>query len=263
MTTKLFVTILNNMMKTKQQLIALGMNDNEVDVYLSILKLKNATVTDISRDTEIKRTSIYYCLESLSEKGLIFRLVKNNNKYYYPENPAESLNNLISNKAILVKSILPELKTIFGANPGQPEIKVFRKIEGLRKMFLDPLNSKEKLIRYYLSNYYMEEILGQEFVDNFVKMRIEKKITSRTLRPLGYKAIRETGRSQIEQLREIRVIPESLIIKPYFIIYDNKVLVISSPEEKLGFIIESKDFADAQKAIFDFIWDNSAKISDL
>jgi len=109
----------------------------------------------------------------------------------------------------------------------------------------------------------MEEMLGQEFVDDFVKTRIEKKIASRTLRPLGYKANREVGKSQVEQLREIRIMPETLKIKPYFIIYDNKVLVISSPEEKLGFIIESKDFADAQKAIFDFIWSNSAKFSNI
>lgn len=41
-------------------------------------------------------------------------------------------------------------------------------------------------------------------------------------------------------------------------IYDNKVVVISTKEEKLGFIIESQEFAQAQKVIFDMLWDNVA-----
>jgi hypothetical protein len=36
-------------------------------------------------------------------------------------------------------------------------------------------------------------------------------------------------------------------------VYDDKTVVISA-KEKMGFIIESQEFATVQKAIFDMIW---------
>jgi len=41
-------------------------------------------------------------------------------------------------------------------------------------------------------------------------------------------------------------------------IYDNKVVIISAKEERVGFIIESHEFAEAQKTIFDLIWNTAA-----
>lgn len=242
------------MNKIKKQLIELGFNINEIDVYLSILKLKNPTITEISKNTDIKRTSIYYCLENLMKKGLISRLVKDNQKRYYPESPTESLENLVSAKALAVKTVLPELQSIYGIGLAQPEIKIYREINGLRQMFLEPLKSKEKVIRYYLANYNMEKMLGQKFVDDFVEKRIAKKIRSLSLRSPEHKPKREIGKEQFEQLRQVKYLPKSLEINPYMIIYDNKVAVVSTPDEKLGFIVESKEFADAQKAIFDYMW---------
>ena len=62
----------------------------------------------------------------------------------------------------------------------------------------------------------------------------------------------------MEQLRQVKFLSKEDKIKPYICIYDNKVAVISTRKEKLGFIIESKEYAEAQKAIFDMIWDGVA-----
>lgn len=104
----------------------------------------------------------------------------------------------------------------------------------------------------------MEELLGESLVDAFVKKRINQGVKSLALRSFEYKPLREKTKSQREQLRDVKYMPEGLKVKPYICIYDNKVVMISSKEEKFGFIIESKEFAEAQKQIFDMIWNNLA-----
>lgn len=157
-----------------------------------------------------------------------------------------------------IANVLPDLKNIFGQDGFQPEIKIYRHKSGLKKIFEDILTCREKLCRYYISGFNIEDLLGEKFVDEFVKKRIKIGIKSLSLRSFKYKPKREKGITHIKQRREVRFMPEETDIKPYICIYDNKVVVVSSKEERLGFIIESKDFSDAQKAIFDIIWNSAA-----
>jgi len=234
------------------------MSEKEAIVYLIILKLKEATVIQLAKLANIKRTTVYHLLDSLISKGLISKVIKNDRKYYLAENPKESLNNLLAEKKHIINSIAPELKNIFGQGAFVPEIKIYRNTAGIKKIFVDVLTCKEKLCRYYIHSFNIEDLIGEKAVDDFVKKRIELGIKSLSLRSFKYKPKREKGISHAKQLREIKFISDDAAIKPYMCIYDNKVSVISTREEKIGFIIESKEFADAQKAIFDMIWNNVA-----
>lgn len=99
---------------------------------------------------------------------------------------------------------------------------------------------------------------GADFIDDFVKRRIATGVKSLALRSFKYKPEREKETTHAQQKRKVKFIPDNIIIKPYICIYDDKVAMISTKEEKLGFIIESKEFADAQKAIFDMAWNTVA-----
>jgi len=240
------------------QLKNLNINDKEAETYLAILKQKTATVIQLSKMTGIKRTSVYHCLDALIEKGLVDIINEEGKKYYFAENPSERFDRLIEEKRNIVNSITPELKNIYGKGIDHPEIKMYHTIAGLREITNDIFNSKEKVIRYYISGFDIDELLGVDFVDALIKKRIQKGIKSLALRSFEYKPERERGVTHAKQLREVKFIPKEIIIKPYMCIYDNKVVVVSSNEEKFGFIVESQEFAEAQKAIFDAIWNNFA-----
>ncbi|EKE15611.1 MAG: transcriptional regulator, TrmB [uncultured bacterium] len=245
-------------MRIRENLKKLDLGEKEIEIYLAILKLKQATITKIAKLAEIKRTSAYHCLENLIKKGLIFKTDKNGRNYYGAEDPKESLNNLLNEKKEIVMSLIPEMKEIYGQSSNIPEIKIYKNQIGLRKMFEDLLLCKEKINRYYLSGFLLEDILGKEFIDDFVIKRIKKGIRSFSLRSFTYKPEREKGEIHSKQLREVKFVPENINIKPYMVIYDDKVVVISTMEEKFGFVIQSKEYADAQKEIFDMIWNNVA-----
>ncbi|KKP80171.1 MAG: hypothetical protein A2271_03730 [Candidatus Moranbacteria bacterium RIFOXYA12_FULL_35_19] len=236
----------------------LGILGKEKDIYLALLKLKKATVAQIARLAEVKRTTVYHCLDSLLGKNLVVQIILDNKKFYVAEDPEISLNNLLEERKKIIQYSIPELKNIFGAGIYQPEIKIYRNISGMKKLFEDALTNKEKKERYYLSDFNLEELMGKEFVDDFVERRIKTGIKSQALRSFKYKPEREAGIIHAKELREVRFVPEEIIIKPYVCIYDDKVAMISTKEEKLGFIIQSHEFAEAQKAIFDMIWNSVA-----
>ena len=246
------------MQKIIKHLEQLGISGKEVDVYFALLKLKSGTVLELAKSTGLKRTTIYHCLEDLMNKSLVSRVEKNDKKTYIAEDPKESLNNILKDKKEAVESVVPSLKEMFGAGSFQPEIRIYRNMYGLKKIFEDLLKSEEKVSRYYLSGTMLEELMGVEFVESFVRKRIKAGITSLSLRAYEkYHPKWEDEGTHAQQHRKVKFLPEQYSIRPYMTIYDNKVVIISE-KEKTGFIIESKEFADAQKTIFDMLWNTVA-----
>lgn len=236
----------------------LGLSEKEASVFIALLKIKEATVIQLAKMTNIKRTSIYHCLEELIKKEFATKITKDDKTYYFSNNPKSSLNGLLSQQKEIIESVLPDLKNLFGKVAIIPEIKIYYNVAGLRSIFEDLLGSKEKIARYYVCDFNTDELLGIEFVDKFVKKRIEAGIKSLSLRSFKYKPEREKETTHTKQLREVKFLPEGVELAPYMCVYDNKVVVISSKKEIVGFIIESQEFAEAQKTIFDLIWNTVA-----
>jgi sugar-specific transcriptional regulator TrmB len=232
-----------------KQLEIIGITGKDADIYIELLKSKEATVIQLSRKTAIKRTSVYYCLDSLMKKGVVGMTIKNNRKLYYIENPKNSLNNIIKQQKSAVQELLPQIQDLYGKGSGLPEIKIYYNSAGIKNVFEDVLNCREKVARYYISDSSVDEMLGEVFLKSFVKKRISLGIKSLSLRSADYAPERENG----YQLRETRQMPKDLFFSSYMCMYDNKSVVILA-KEKIGFIIESNEYAEAQKAIFDKLW---------
>lgn len=241
------------MEKLEKKLEKMGIDGKEAVIYIELLKLKEATVAQLSKNASIKRTSVYYCLEALMKKGLIGLTDKNNKKIYFVEDPKSSLNGLVEQQKSVIDEMLPQIRDIYGKGSSLPAIKIYYNEVGIKNIFEDVLACKEKVARYYISDFSVDEMLGESFLKYFVKRRILAKIKSLSLRNVTYEPEREKEVSQEKQLRETRFLPKNLVLAPYMCIYDNKSVVIS-PKEKIGFIVESQEYADAQKAIFDTIW---------
>lgn len=239
-----------------KKLEILGIAGKEADVYLELLKLKESSLSALAKASSIKRTSIYYCLDALIAKGLVGVTIKNNKKTYYPEEPKDGLGGLVQQQRSAIEDLLPQLKDIFGKGSSLPAIKIYYNTAGIKNIFEDVLSCKEKIGRYYVSDFSVDEMLGDTYLRSFVKKRIAAKIQSLSLRTSSYVPQRETELQSIQQMRETKIMPAEVTFSPYMCIYDNKTVVISV-KEKMGFIIESQEFANAQKTIFDTIWNIS------
>ena len=237
-------------------LINLGLAPKEAKVYVALLSIGTATVSEICKKAEINRTTGYDILTSLSSKGLVSFSGKEPKQEYRCENPDKILDFL--KKDIQKKQenfryaevLLPELKSIHKVG-SRPKIKFYEGEDGLREVYEDTLTSKET-IRAYAGVEDVNKGIKNYFPKYF-KRRAAKNIRIRAIFPKTEGALERVSFDKSEKRETVLVPADKYNFTPEINIYDDKVM-IASWREKLGIIIESKEIADALKKVYELSW---------
>lgn len=244
-----------------KELKVLGLKQKQAAAYMATLKLQQANAHQIAKEANIERTNIYNVLEELEEKGLIIKTLEGKRLSYIAESPIRFKELLVRQEGILGQ-LLPILEAMQGNKRVRPIIKLYENKEGIRKVLMDSLNSQEKLRRDFASVESIVDFLGLRFIDNQIKERVKKGVHVKSLRciPAGSKISEKDWflkKDTKELLREVRYLDKTIQLAPVIIIYDHIVAVISSKEEQFSMVIESPDFSQAMKVLFDIAWSQS------
>src|SRR3989338_117689 len=114
----------------------IGLRKKEANSYLALLKLKSATVTQISQEARIDRTQTYDILEKLIDKGLCSFVIKNNVKYYSPSNPEQILIDF-KEKQKELNNLMPQLLSLFQQPVEKVSVEIFKGKEGVKTILKD------------------------------------------------------------------------------------------------------------------------------
>jgi|Deesub1362B_J571_1020462.scaffolds.fasta_scaffold04717_4 sugar-specific transcriptional regulator TrmB len=239
----------------------LGLEEKDQKVYVALLKLGDASVSRIAKEAKTKRTTTYHILENLKAKGLISFYTERGTKRFVAENPGK-LRDILEGQLTALEKYLPQLQSFYNLAKSKAEIKFFEGEEGAKQVSEDVLGSKEKIIYSIGSIKNVKEAIGVSI--RFGQRRRAKKIFEKALRikkEFEEKYFKEKygDKSQREEFKEVRFLPEDLAIPVLILIYGKKVGVICSPEEGFSFIIESEDFSQTMKLIFEAIWTRSTQ----
>jgi len=109
----------------KKILKDLGLTNNEIEVYLSLLRLNSGTANDISSKTGMHRQAIYDSLERLIEKGFVSYVLKNNTKYFSAVKP-ETIVDFLEEKKRNFQSLLPELLKITSRSDEETTVELYK-----------------------------------------------------------------------------------------------------------------------------------------
>jgi len=244
-------------MINKNQLVDLGFGEKEASIYLALLELGTATVSEISRCAKINRTTGYDILGSLINDGLVNPIGKTKIRKFTAENPDKVIvfleNKIKQNQQKLKQAynLLPELFSIYNIEE-KPKVKYYEGLERMKEAFEDTLTAKDEILAFGGAQD-MFKVLGEEYSRNYFIKRVKKHISIRGIASNDIKTMEVIKRNQ-EELRKILIVPND---KFHFSvetnIYNNKVLIISW-KEKFVVMIESKEIVDAQKKIFELAW---------
>src|SRR6185437_6577010 len=147
----------------------LNLSDAEAKLYLTLLKTGPASVRDLAQKVDIKRTTAYFYIDQLVEKGLIMKLVKGSKKLVAANEP-ENLKILVEEKLKQANEVQKGFPDILKAlttslpkedNNGDAEIKYYKGKNGVKKIYEEILQAKE--VRSYVN---IEEI-AEVFPENF------------------------------------------------------------------------------------------------
>ncbi|MCX6740773.1 MAG: MarR family transcriptional regulator [Candidatus Parcubacteria bacterium] len=246
-------------MSIESKLTNLGLNKNQVKIYLTLLQLGSANIQDIAQKAAIKRTTAYSILDTLLQKGLVNFSAKGAHREYYAENPKkipalfEEQEKKIQTEQKAFKEILPELLSIYNIKGVKPKIRTYEGLEGIKKIFNESIEVKidEEMLVY--SAYEEVNKYLQQYIKEYIASRVKKGLKQRCIAENSAQT-NELLKADIKELRQTRLINKDRFpLSNQVIIYGNKIY-IASYKDLLGIIIESSTIARTQKSIFELAW---------
>ncbi len=239
------------MNKYNEVLKEFGLSENEVKVYITLLKTGESGVQNLAKNAGLPRTTTYHILESLSQKGLVSHIDKDKIRYFQAANP-KIIPEILEEKKKRIKEIIPELLTITETFAEKPKVEVYEGIKGIKTILEDVLETKQAIL-HYGDIISLQNALKYIF-PQFINKRIENKIP---IKIIGKKeeAHKELLKKATKEYREFKFIPPNYTFKSSIFIYNKKVAILSLQQEPYyGIIIDNEDFHQTQKNMFDLLW---------
>jgi len=242
----------------KESLELLGLKAKEAAAYIGLLKFGQANAQQIAKEAKLERTAIYPLLNNLCDKGLAQRIVKGK-RYLYAAEPVRALEQFFKGKISLLDNLLPQLARITKAGPTKPIVKYYDTLPDIKRALSGRVGSREKLVRDFVFIDNLVEVFGRRFIHDQVEKRVANKVRALSLRHgPKEKDIKDDWYIRGDNkdlLREVRYLPPKFQFNQSLIaIYDNTVGIFSSEKELFALIIESKEFSQAMKTLFDIAW---------
>jgi sugar-specific transcriptional regulator TrmB len=237
----------------------LALSTSQAQIYSPLLQLGSATIQEIVVKSGVKRTTVYAALDSLVERGLVTYFQKGSHRIYAAENPNKLIHLFdediikIEQKRNDIRSLLPELMSLYNAHVSKPKIRTYEGLEGIKKIFEESLelNRGEETLVY--SAYEEVTMHMNEYIKNYIHRRAAAGITQRCLAEYSQESVALKSQDGSD-LRQTRLLPsEKFPFTNQINIFGNKVF-IASYKDLIGIILESEEIAKTQRSIFELAW---------
>jgi len=235
----------------------LGLNDNEIQIYLLLIQKGPLTASTIAELTKLHRTHVYDLLESLTNKAVVAYIIKENKKYFQPVEP-KKLDVLLERKqeqlnedTEKLRKLISDLSSISTTLPKKLIASVYQGKQGFQSQLNDILKTLEKNEEYLVLGFTQKsDDTLKYFLPGFSKRRIKAKIRRRAIMDLD---LRDTPTAK-QPLQEVKFLPKDLSIPMGIIIYANKVILVIIEEDYISIVIENQKISDNFRNYFELIW---------
>jgi sugar-specific transcriptional regulator TrmB len=233
---------------------AAGLDSKEAQTYEHIVRSGKSTAAEILKATAIKRGDLYNVLKRLEDRKLIHPLPDVKILTYAPSDPEAIERALKAEEQALVeaKDNLSSLYSLYNLGMGKPGVRFAQGIEAIKEFFNDTLNSKTDILSY--ADWDGWDRYLYKYAVWYAKERRERKIKERVIIP-DTLAARQYMKNYNADFTDFRFVPhDKFKFSLEMNIYDNKVLYVTLREPFIAVLIEDKDIADTQRAVFEMSW---------
>lgn len=253
---KLFLENKELKMKDEEKILRYcGLTQNEIKIFLTLLKSGSTSVGKITEQSGVHRRNVYDALDRLSEKGLVGNAVKDNIKVFEVTSPNRLLDIVRKEKERYfeleskINSVLPKLLMIKNLSSEKQDVKIYRGTESRRVIFEDIIqNAKQNMVL----GAHSPSKSSINYLRSWHKRRIKAGIKDRLIycRPGSY-----AKELSSLPLTEIRFLPKQIRTQTAINIYENKVAILFwSNDKPISILIDSKKVYEDFKHYFNFLW---------
>lgn len=241
---------------TKQivgKLNAIGLNEKEAKVYLAALSLGPTTAQNIAEIAGIKRTTTYNIIDNLRNLGLMavnYQGFKKN----YSAAPPESLEAAINSKKEILKTVMPDLQSLYNLKGDESSIKYFKGLRACQEVYWGLLETIKLHDDYLVLTdqarwFALDPEFSQKFIEKRSKLNINIKLLFQdTLLAHEHKKFEQNYNEKIKILPNGEPLTTNLIITP------QKVVIHQLVQPIFTMVIENKGIIQMNKEMFEIIW---------
>jgi|SRR3989344_5132038 len=231
----------------------IGLTDNEVKVYLSLIELGSSSAASIIQKAGLHRAVVYDLLERLTEKGLVGQVIKGRKKFFEATDPRR-LSEIIKEKEEKINAIMPNLLEL-SKFKSKLDVRIYKGKEGIKTVFEDILRNKP-IEWLSLGSGGETYNLLPAFLDSFHKRRVKTKIMARGLLLNNSLGIKRGSELSKMALTEIKFLPKSFLTPTVINIYHDRITLYSVTSDKIPFIIliDNKELSKSFREYFEWLW---------
>lgn len=232
------------------------LTEREAKVYLAALEIGRSRVSVIAKKAELNRITTYEILKRLVQLGLAQSSMQKNVQTFTVV-PPETVVQKMESHLHVAQTLLPQLTLLNRANPTKPSISFFEGVEGIRTLYENSLECKEKMILNIANPDNLLRAIGDEFFEQYVKKRVRRKIHVRVLLP-NAPTNREFEKVNPKEMREARYLDQKEFdFSNEIFMYDSTTVLISF-SSLVGVSIEDRDISKMMCGLWQIAW-KSAK----
>ncbi len=233
----------------------IGLTNNEVKVYISLLGLGSTPAGILIKKVELHRTAVYDILERLIEKGLATYVMIGRIKHFEVVEPHQLLSYVEQRKDDFddhkkeIEKLLPELNMKRKLSKESQEATIFKGKTAIKTIAEDVLRTGKEM---YV--YGAEGKLKQFFpiyYHHFHRKRLSKKIN---IKIIYCEKIRKHKRHTELKNIDIKYLPDEFETPANTWIFGDKVAIIVWSEQPIATLIRSKEVAKAYHTNFNLLW---------
>jgi len=239
-------------METKY-LREIGFSDNEIRIYLELLKLGEATASNLAKKAEVNRTLTYQLLDNLMKRGIVSYVIKNNTKYFKATHPSKLID-FLKEKELNIKKLIPELTNLSTPSEKNYSVELYEGMEGLKTILNEAVRINPKEFLDFTSGM-TTIILPDYYMDNWEKARIKARIPARFLfnnTDIGRKRGQILAKLKLSQ---VKYLPDGLMSPSHIYVYGDRVAItLWEKDASFGVLIKSQEVANRFREFFNWFW---------
>jgi len=235
----------------------IGLTENEIKIYLHLLKSGSSTAYEIGKQTGIYRVHVYDKLEQLMDKGLVTHVYRGAKKYFQATHPSKIKHYLEDQKRVLevqeqaVDSILPELEAMTRIPKEDTFVEVFKGNEGLKYFLKDIIKTKKEVLITGIDDQKYQDALSIFMKQYFRDLRnnnIKERVI--TLKKLGVFLFEK----ELAPTTHYRFLTEKQFNPTNTFVYGNKVVIVTWGTPVMAVMIKNEAIAETYRNHFEHLW---------
>ena len=251
----------SNNLNIEKLLLDLGLDDRETKIYLALLNGGPMLPQHIARATGLKRSNLYNIFPEMMKRGLLHE-IKQGKRNLLSANSPDKLFDDYEQKYKEIRQNISELAALYRVQGFKPRIEVYEGLEGIQKVYMDTIDQKKEVLSVdRIANYHPSAY--EWVIKHYISERVKRNVWIRAI-VTANEAAKIGMPDTEEECRKTRFVPEAKFpFKIDTMIYGDKICFTMCEKGKplVGIIIQSKEIAQTQRALFDLAWEGAEKYS--